>query len=551
MLSILGVSSVAFEHGFREPVAPDRFWWGVQSAVLLALGIAVLFLHEERSRASRWATLVLAAAGLVAVVLELVSGAHGSVYAAQACLVLLFCSEAWRMTAWLTRTMRNPSLLFPLSFFILIVVGTLVLHLPVSIEEGQSLSTLDAAFTMTSAVCVTGLAVRDTATEFTPFGQFVIAAFIQLGGLGVIIFGATLALLLGGRMSSGDTLTLSEALEDVPAHRVASFVRFIVICTLAVETIGALAMMPLWHGDALTVQRRIGLSLFHSISAFCNAGFDITGASMVPYRSSVLAHLVIAPLIVVGGIGFPVIHEVGGRAVRRWQARRSGQSVVFSPLSLHARLVLMTTLMLYLAGVAVIFFSQLTGGSAASTWTHLTDAHFMSISARTAGFNVLPMEDLGPGSRFGLMLLMLIGGSPGATAGGMKTVTLAVLVLSVIATIRQRDETEAFERAIPDSIVRKAAAIAVCMFALIGLATLALSMTERARFEVIVFECVSAATTTGLSLGLTGSLSPVGKVVIIVTMFLGRVGPLTLFAVLLRRAAVKRYQYPHEQVMLG
>ncbi|RMH65448.1 MAG: TrkH family potassium uptake protein [Bacteroidetes bacterium] len=191
------------------------------------------------------------------------------------------------------------------------------------------------------------------------------------------------------------------------------------------------------------------------------------------------------------------------------------------------------------------------GGQAASAWTHLTDAHFMSISARTAGFNVLPMEDLGPGSRFGLMLLMLIGGSPGATAGGIKTVMLAVLVLSVIATIRQRDETEAFERAIPDSIVRKAAAIAVCMFTLIGLATLALSMTERARFEVIVFECVSAATTTGLSLGLTGSLSPVGKAVIIVTMFLGRVGPLTLFAVLLRRAAVKRYQYPHEQVMLG
>lgn len=551
VLSILGVAAVAFEHGFREPLAQDWLWWLVQSVVLIAFGVVVLTLHEDRGRMSRWTTLTLSAVGLVSVVLEFLPAYQGAVYVAHACLVLLFCGEAWRINASLARTMHNPSLLFPLSFLVLIIIGTLLLHLPVSIEPGQSLSTLDAAFTMTSAVCVTGLTVKDTATEFTPFGQSIIAIFIQLGGLGVIIFGSTLALLFGRRLSSGDTLTLSEALDDLPAHRVASFVRFIVICTLVFELIGALVLMPLWQGDGLTTEHRIGLSVFHSISAFCNAGFDITGASMLPYRSSGLAHLVIVPLIVIGGIGFPVIHELGARSMHWWRGRRSGQVVAHRPLSLHARLVLMTTLVLYLGGVAIIFLSQITGGEPGSAWTHLTDAHFMSVSARTAGFNTLPMQELGPGSRFALMFLMLIGGSPGATAGGIKTVTLAVLVLSVMATIRQRDETEAFGRAIPDSIVRKTAAIAVCMLTLIGLATLALSMTEKARFEVIVFECVSAATTTGLSLGITSSLTPVGKVVIVVTMFLGRVGPLTLFAVLLRRAHVKRYQYPHEQVTLG
>lgn len=550
VLAVLGVMAVAFQRGFREPLAGDAVWWAIQGLVFVGFIAAIVTLREDRGRASRWGTLVLAGAGVISLLLEATPAYEGWAYLAHGAMVLLFCGEAWRLNASLAQTMRNPAMLFPLSFLVLIVIGTALLKLPVSVEPDQSLSTLDAAFTMTSAVCVTGLVVKDTATEFTPFGQMIIALFIQLGGLGVIIFGSTLALLLGSRMTSHDTLTLSEALDDLPAHRVATFVRFIVISTICIEAIGAMLLLPVWDGD-LTFERRLGLSVFHSISAFCNAGFDITGQSMVPYRTSVLPHLLIVPLIVLGGIGFPVIFELGSRVLRRWRAKRRGQVAVLPPLSLHARLVLVTTLALYLGGVCVVFLSQVTGGTPASLWTHLTDAHFMSVSARTAGFNVLPMNELGPGSRFMLMLLMLVGGSPGATAGGIKTVTLAVLVLSVVATIRQREETEAFGRCISDSLVRKSAAIAFCMLALIGLSTLALSMTEEARFEAIVFECVSAATTTGLSLGLTGVLTSAGKVVLILTMFLGRVGPLTLFAVLLRRSRAQRYQYPHEQVALG
>lgn len=551
VLTALGVTAVALEHGFRRPLAEHWVWWSVQALVFFTLILAVFRLREERGRGSRIAVVGLSAIGVICLGMEATPAYEGWAYAAHVAMVLLFCGEAWRLNARLATRLRNPSLLFPGSFLVLIGIGSLLVSLPVARAPGQSLSPVDAVFTMTSAVCVTGLVVKDTATEFSPFGQMIIALFIQLGGLGVIIFGSMLALLLGRRMSSHDTLTLSEALDDLPAHRVSSFVRFIVISTLCIELVGVLLMMGLWRGADLSFERRLGLSAFHSISAFCNAGFDITGQSMEPYRHSMLAHVVIAPLIVLGGLGFPVIYEMATRWRRRSEETLLPARVRTRRLSLHARLVLVTTLVLYLSGVLMIFLSQWTSGTEAPLLTHLADAHFMSISARTAGFNSLPMEDLGAGSRFMIMCLMLVGGSPGATAGGIKTVTLAVLALSVVATIRQRDETEVFGRAISDSIVRKAAAIAVCMLGLIGVSTMVLSMTENARFEVAVFECVSAATTTGLSLGLTSELTGAGKVVIIITMFLGRVGPLTLFAVLLRRSAVQRYQYARENVTLG
>jgi trk system potassium uptake protein TrkH len=342
----------------------------------------------------------------------------------------------------------------------------------------------------------------------------------------------------------------------------------------------------------LTPLRRIGLSLFHSVSAFCNAGFDLTGASLVPYRNSSLTYFVVGPLIILGGLGFPVLNnivEVARDRFRRVRWRAVWNRVTYRRdplhparlvtsndqprrrLTLHTKLVLVTTLALFLWGLLTIGAAQilsrrgLVPEAAPTTQPQLVlestqrgvvgaiaDASFMSISARTAGFNSLPMDQLEPASRFSIITLMIVGGSPGGAAGGLKTTVLAVLLWSVLSTIRQRRETEVFGRAIADSLVRQAGTVAICYLMLIVVSTLLLSLSEKASFGVILFEAVSAATTTGLSLGLTFELTPFGKVVIIATMFLGRVGPLALFAALVFRHGPQRpYAYPHESVALG
>ncbi|MEQ8318381.1 MAG: potassium transporter TrkG [Phycisphaerales bacterium] len=468
--------------------------------------------------------------------------------------VAVCIAYAISLTGVLSRTLRHPNLLLPASFAAIILVCTLLLKLPAATPADEPIGWIDALFTATSATCVTGLAVRDTASGFTLFGQAVIAGAIQLGGLGFMIFGSTLALLFGVRPSYQENLTLSAALDEYPAHRIMRFAWFIVLVTLVIEALGAVLLYFLWP-ESLSdgPGGRAWQAVFHSVSAFCNAGFDITGNSLIPMRTGAAPFLVIVPLIVTGGIGFLVLEDVTAYIRRRLRPRPGRQK---PRLSTHSKIVLATTTCLLLAGFGVLFLAQsrMTGGATASV---AADAAFMSVTARTAGFTVMPMEELSPGSRFMLMILMAIGGSPGSTAGGIKTAVFAVLVIAVYATVRGRDDVEAFGRTLPDALVKRAAMVAAGLLGVVTITTLVLDLTEDIAFEPLLFEVVSAASTTGLSLGATDDLSPFGRVVMTFTMFFGRIGALALLGVLVQgvgggiERALTRTQLPRDTVSLG
>ena len=579
------MGAVVIEHGVRAPVMPLWINHGLQG-LLLAVYTLDVWVGARRGRVwlrdvePDWVDALIVCVSAVGMGTYCLWGRPWGWRLVEAAVVLLLIMELWRLQVGLSRRFYRPGLMLPVSFVSMIVVGTLLLKIPVAVGPGQSLSWIDAAFTMTSAVCVTGLTVRDTATQFTPFGQAILGVFIQLGGLGIVVFGSVLAMMLGAKRSLREDLTLKGMIHDLPLRGVASYVRFVVMTTIAIELLGAAAMAAMWPGD-LTGPQRIGHSLFHSISAFCNAGFALHSDNLESYRYSFLVHGVVVPLIVVGGIGFPVLEDFWRLVRDRWRQRGRLQRDGFrirdlepearGGLTLHTKLVLITTAVLYLYGVTILAAGQLKpylndyfqqGVTAnRSQLPPLTvgrfggivaDAGFTSITARTAGFNTIPMDEVSPAGRFGVMTLMMVGASPGGTGGGMKTATVAVLLLTVAATLRKRPTTEAFSRAIREELVRKAATLAAGFMGLIGVTTLLLCLSEPYPFEKIFFEAVSAASTTGLSLGITPDLTGFGKITVMAAMFLGRVGPLTVVGALVFAGARSRpYRYAHEPVVLG
>jgi len=584
--ALLGITAagIVLEHGFYTQHLQPRVIHLIQAVLL---GVYVLntgfgsklgrrALHEARTDGFHLVLIALCAVGVASEY----SGMPGGWRLFELATGLLLMSELWRLNVGLSRRFYQPGILLPISFITMIAVGAVLLKTPKAVPAGQTITWLDALFTMTSAVCVTGLSVRDTATQFTPFGQTIIGVFIQLGGLGIIIFGSMLAMLLGTSLTLRENISLSGMLNDLPLHRITSHVRFIVLTTLGFELAGAVALGAMSGGDG-AIGQRFAMGLFHSVSAFCNAGFTLHSDGFESSRYAPRIHLVIIPLVVIGGLGFPVLENLWRVVRSKWRPRRASKNTPALPdqsqtphsgkLSLHTKVVLSTTAALYLYGVVGIAVGQL------QPYTHdlfqqgvtanrvgleppgirqlgatLADASFMSLSSRTAGFNTVPMEELSPAGRFVVMTLMMVGASPGGTGGGMKTTTLALLLLTIAATIRQRGHTDVFARRISEELVRKAATLAACFVALATAATGLLTLSEPYPFGKIAFEAVSAASTTGLSLGITGDLTGFGKAVIIATMFLGRIGPLALLgALLFRNTANRPYTYPHEHVVMG
>lgn len=488
----------------------------------------------------------------------------------EAAVIGLFFIELWQMNVILSRRFFRPGFLLPLSFLSLIVVGTPLLMLPLATEPGVSISWLDALFTMTSAVCVTGLSTVDTSQQFSVLGQGIIIIFIQLGGLGIVIFGSVMAMLLGQRFSLRENLSLSSMLNDQPLDKLSGFIRFVVMASLTIELFAAAAMLPMWP-SGFTFVDRVGYSIFHAVSAFCNAGFSLQSDSFVGYQTSPIVHVVLLPLIVVGGIGFPVLDNLLIMVKTRWKKRKHlghielgrRQDLVKSRLTLHSKTVLATTAILYLVGVMGITVGQLAPKmvtratekseaiTMASVGQTLADASFMSVSSRTAGFKTIDMQELEPGSRLVMMALMMVGASPGSTGGGMKTTALALLVLGVVATLRRQNQAQLYHRNIADDLMKKGAALAACLIGLACITTFLLCLTESSPLDVLAFEAVSAASTTGLSV-MEVPRTGMGKVVIIFTMFLGRIGPMALLGVLLFNKRVKgQVNYPHEPIIMG
>lgn len=435
------------------------------------------------------------------------------------------------------------------SFLLLIGTGAVALKLPFATPPGQPISWIDALFTSTSAACVTGLVVRDTGTGFTIFGQIVILTLIELGGLGVMTFSLLVAAGLAGRLSMAGRQLIEHTIASTGARsELWPLLRLVFTFTAVTEIIGAAILFVPWQHEMGT-SRAAYAAIFHSISAFCNAGFGLWGDSLMRYHNSLTVNLTIMALIVLGGLGFLTIHEVRNARGR------------FRPLSLHSKLVLTVTAVLIVGGA--ILFRLAESGEALSglgAGGQILASLFQSVTARTAGFNTVDIGRLAPATLFVLILLMYVGGSPGSTAGGVKTTTLGVLTLASWNRLRKRQHVNAFRRTISPITIQNTLTIAVAgiVVTLIGVLVLLLVeqpsatvLDQRGVFMAYLFETVSALNTVGLSVGITPELSPAARVWISVLMFVGRLGPLTFAAALISERAHKDWQYPTEDVGVG
>jgi trk system potassium uptake protein TrkH len=438
----------------------------------------------------------------------------------------------------------TPARMVASSFAGTILVGTILLMLPLATQNNQGTAWVDALFTATSAVCVTGLIVLDTPGHFSLFGQVVIMILMQLGGLGIMTFSTFLALTLRQRIGMQDRVIMQDLFEESNIETLKLMIIGILKMTVIVEVVGALMLTWAWYGEAETLRHALYLGIFHSIAAFNNAGFALFSDSLMRYRGDILINLTITTLAIVGGLGFTVI--AGLADARLWKRASVPR------LSCHSKLVLVTTGILIGGGAAVFFLAEFSKTMAEFSWLErLLASYFLAVTPRTAGFNTVDTAALTDLSLFITIILMFIGASPAGTGGGVKTSTFALLVLSVRSILRRRNEVEVFYRTIPRETVHKALVIITFSFSLINLFTILLLVTDKAPFLPTMFEVVSAFGTVGLSMGLTPQLTTAGKIVILLLMFIGRIGPLTMALALGERQDRARFAYPTERVMVG
>lgn len=436
----------------------------------------------------------------------------------------------------------TPYQILSLGFFSLISVGTLLLMLPVSTASGASMRFVDALFTATSAVCVTGLVVVDTGSYFSLFGQTVIILLIQAGALGVMTMATLMAVLMRKRIQLRDRLVMQEALNQLTFSGIVRLSVYICKITFFIEFIGgtllALRFFPDFGMDAFY------LGYWHSISAFCNAGFDVFGATSRPityYVDDYWVCGVLAALIILGGIGFAVLGDV-------WRSRK------FKLCSLQSKIVLSTTAIILLAGTSGIFLLEYDNAKtigALSVPAQFLASFFQTATARTAGYSMLNPGALTDASLFFIICIMFIGASPGSTGSGIKTTTIAVIFASIWNLMRGRNEAVLFYRRISPAIVYKAFAIFFIAAAFVSTITMMLSISENFTFIQILFEVVSAFSTTGLSTGITGGLSDYAKICLAVTMFVGRIGPVTFALALAMKSKKRMIQYPEGKITIG
>ncbi len=441
----------------------------------------------------------------------------------------------------------QPSRLLVLGFLGVILLGTALLSLPVASATGRPAPFLDALFTAVSAVTVTGLVVRDTATAWSPFGQAVILLLIQVGGLGIMTTSTLFALLRGKRITLPERLAIQTALGHIELAGVVRLTKLILLTTLVVEGIGAVLLSLRFLGE-FPAPRALWLGLFHAVSAFNNAGFDLFTTSLVRFQEDPFVLLTFALLIITGGMGFTVLADL----IRLAWDRTAGRRHV---LSVQTRFVLtLSGLFLLLGTVLVLLWEgdnpDTLGGLGPGA--KVLNAFFMATTTRTAGFNSVPVPGLREVTLFFFLILMFVGASPGGTGGGVKTTTFGVVAMAVWATIRGRPDVVIFGRRMAREVVDRSLAIVAISLSLVTAAVLVLGVTERAPLLPLLFEAVSAFGTVGLSVGITPELSDAGRLVIALTMFVGRLGPLTLAMALARPEVVPQpIRYPTEKVMVG
>jgi trk system potassium uptake protein TrkH len=460
----------------------------------------------------------------------------------------------------------RPTELVILSFLAVIAAGTLLLSLPFATRAGTRLPLVDALFTAASATCVTGLVVVDTGSTFSLFGQLVILACIQVGGLGLMTLTTVFGVLLGQRLGILDRAAMQESFHHSHAAPIAALVRHIVLGTMLIEGAGAATLAAYWMAvDRFdSAGRAIYHAVFHAVSAFCNAGFALYASSLIEFQRDPFVMLVMAALIVIGGLGFLVgldVRQFAKAAVRARRDASRGAPGRPPRLGVHTKLVLIVTATLLVVGTVSYYLLERKGVLAGlPPGLALLNALFCAVTPRTAGFNTVDYAQMGGAALLCTMVLMTIGASPGSTGGGVKTSTFGVLLAYALWRLRGFARLHLFGRTIPQESIDRAGAVVIAGIALIVLAASALMATEsqglaageaQQRFLPVLFETISAFGTVGLSLGQTPLLSEPGKLVIVVVMFLGRVGPLTLALAITARRARVQYRYAEENLMIG
>ncbi len=448
----------------------------------------------------------------------------------------------------------SPKLTAPqlilIAFFSLIIIGSLLLWLPISSADGKSVSFTDAFFTSATSVCVTGLVTLPTVSAWSVFGKVVILLLIQIGGLGVITVMAELMILVHRKIGIADRMLIQDSFNLNTTSGIVKFTKKVVFGTLAVESVGALLYMTVFVPDFGI--KGVWYSVFNSVSAFCNAGIDIISEnSLCGYALNPIINIVTCLLIILGGIGYIVWWDV----VRVIKKRTKQKIKLWSSLTLHSKIALFTTAVLIVTG-AVCFYIFEYGNPETMKGLPVGDrillSLFQSVTTRTAGFATVPQQNLTVSSSVLSLLLMFIGGSPVGTAGGIKTVTFAVLAASAVSVIKNKNDVNMFGRRISISAVRKASAVAAVSFMIAFLSSLLLSCVTNAPALDIFYETVSASATVGLSRNLTSSLNTAGKFIIAFTMYLGRVGPISLAIAITGKTKNENIvKNPFEEISVG
>lgn len=440
----------------------------------------------------------------------------------------------------------TPVRILALGFASVILIGAILLSLPIAAADGNPTPFIDSLFVSTSATCVTGLTTVDTGTHWSLFGQIVIILLIQIGGLGFMTFASFFVVMLGKKISLKERLVMQEAYNAFNIQGIVRLMLAILGITLTIEGIGGILLSTQFvrdYGGA----KGIYFGFWHSVSSFCNAGFDLIGGfkSITGYAENPVIILTIGGLIVLGGLGFAVISEV--IHVRN-----------FGRLTLHSKIVLFVTTVLIFGGAMLFFIFEYSNPATMghqSLMGKVLSSIFASITPRTAGYNSISTTDMTMAGKFLTVILMFIGASPGSTGGGIKTTTATLIFLTIMAVIRGRDEAEIFNKRINKALIYRAIAITFISFALVVIVTMVLTITQGEEFSFItyLYEATSAFGTVGLTLGLTPSLTTIGKVAVLLTMYAGRVGPLTLALAFAHRQHLSSagIKYPEDKIMVG
>ena len=444
----------------------------------------------------------------------------------------------------------HPASLVIFSYLSAALIGMGLLSLPQA-STGEPVGFLDALFTATSAICVTGLIVVDTGSQFTVFGKTVILILIQMGGLGVMTFSVFLFLFLGRKIGTRERWIINETFTAAPSGDIKNLIKLIFIFTFILEAAGAVVLSLIFlNSGRMPASEAVFSGVFHSVSAFCNAGFSFFRNSFIAYRENAVLNITVMFLIVIGGIGFPVIYEI----IERTKLKRRG---VRKSVSLHSRMVLISTAVLIISGAVILFLFE--GGAAFNSFSmkgRMLSSFFQSITARTAGFNTIDISSLKPAALMILIMLMFVGASPGSCGGGIKTTALAVFAGIVKSRIKGLRYDSFARRTIPDEIISRVFSIFILAVVTISVGLLLLLLTQSSGgteyfYLAYLFEAVSAFATVGLSMGVTSALTWAGKIIIIAMMLTGRVGLLTIAYVLTRKKREVTYKYAEEKVMIG